>query len=181
MSKRPGLGSISTRTREEAREAAGRIAPDEDTAGSQDNTISSTARANGTSSTSPDLAADAAAATMEDIEPDDAGDDEPSDDDVSEPAPSQVKGLKRAPAGGQSRGRTRRGAVPNSLTPSRVSLQRVQIGPRIKPAIKAQFDDYVLDLRNTGVTQSDVVESALVEYMERYPAEELRAALLEGH
>ncbi|WP_142386921.1 hypothetical protein [Mycobacterium hubeiense] len=70
--------------------------------------------------------------------------------------------------------------MPTSLTPSRVPLQRVQIGPRVRPSVKAQLEEYQHALAKTGVTQSDIVESALVEYMERYPAETLRAALLEG-
>ena len=67
-----------------------------------------------------------------------------------------------------------------SLIPSRVQQHRIQIGPRLRPAIHAEFSEYIHDLANTGLTQSDVVESALVEFMEKYPADVLRGMLLEA-
>jgi hypothetical protein len=70
--------------------------------------------------------------------------------------------------------------LPRHLMPSRVQLNRIQIGPRLRPAVHAQFSDYIHQLGKVGVTQSDVVESALLEYMDRYPPEVVRAALLEA-
>ena len=170
--RRPGLGSLSTRTREEARAAAGRIGADQ--------TIDAD-RAN----TPPGLAA-VAAPTVSAVVPagaddaygpaEDDNDDDDDDDDRREAGEEQQPPPQRAPRV-SSRGRSNKRAVPTSLTPSRVTLQRIQIGPRLKPAIKDQFDDYCRALAKMGYTQSDLVESALVEYMERYPAETLRAAL----
>lgn len=159
--RRAGLGGpVSTRSREDSREAAGRIGATQNLPGEPH--VSAPPPAS-------QLSAPAAA----------------GDDSLADP-PARVAAAEIAPVpeparSGNRGGRTRRGVLPSSLTPSRVSLQRIQIGPRLKPVTKAQFDEYIHSLAGTGVTQSDIVESALVEYMERYPADTLRAALLEGN
>ncbi|NTY62181.1 hypothetical protein [Mycolicibacterium sphagni] len=110
---------------------------------------------------------------------DDTGTDEELDSDA-EPEQHRTEAAAPATPKVSTRGRRRASALPDSLTPSRVSQRRIQIGPRLRPSIHTDFNDYCLKLANIGVTQSDVVESALVEYMKRYPAEDLRAALLAG-
>jgi hypothetical protein len=105
------------------------------------------------------------------------GQDDAIDDDAdAEPvAPKAVRTSKTS-----SRGRGSRVTAPASLVPSRIPQHRIQIGPRIRPPIHTRFSEYVHDLANTGLTQSDIVESALIEYMDKYPPEVLRTALLEA-
>lgn len=151
-SRTPGLGTVSTRTREDARQAAGRIGLEAETVGAEP--------------------ADGA-----DPDPSGANADEEFD---STPEPEQLaKAAAPATPKVSARGR-RKSALPASLTPSRVSQRRIQIGPRLRPNVHTRFTDYSLALSTIGVTQSDVVESALVEYMDRYPADAVRAALLDG-
>lgn len=160
--RRPGLGAVSTRTREEAREEASRIGVDD--------TRVETGR----------LPATAAPATLSaPIDDATAGEGSRGFEDpgtaiasTSEPATPAVKAPSRARAGGRS-------AAPASLRPSRVQLRRVQIGPRLREHVHEEFSEYVHDLANTGLTQSDIVESALIEFMAKYPPDALRAALRE--
>lgn len=109
----------------------------------------------------------------------DDDDDRPDDDEYVEDVEPErnAKAADSRPRGSQ-RGRSRTAAKPASLIPSRVKQHRIQIGPRLRPAVKDEFDEYIHDLANTGLTQSDVVESAIVEYMAKYPADVLREMLL---
>ncbi len=178
MSRKPGLGTVSTRTREDAREAAGRISPEPDTV-----VAMAPQPSNGTAPQMPAAPpADADPDPNPEVEvevDDDTGTDEELDSDA-EPEQHRTEAAAPATPKVSTRGRRRASALPDSLTPSRVSQRRIQIGPRLRPSIHTDFNDYCLKLANIGVTQSDVVESALVEYMKRYPAEDLRAALLAG-
>lgn len=170
-SRRPGLGGvISTRTREDAREAAGRIGAEDESpvAGSYAPPPADT----------PEPAADSELLEADDI--DDEADDEDDQANVAVNGTHQTAAERAAPAARVStRGRQpRQAATPASLLPSRVPQHRIQIGPRLRPSAHTQFLEYLQVLQNTGVTQSDIVESALIEYMNKYPAETLRAALL---
>lgn len=160
--RRPGLGAVSTRTREEAREEAGRIGVDD--------TRVETGRL-GAAVASPALSAPVDDAVTGEGS---RGFDEPgtASTSASEPVTPAAKAPSRARAGGRS-------AAPASLRPSRVQLRRVQIGPRLREHVHEEFSEYVHDLANTGLTQSDIVESALIEFMAKYPPEALRAALRE--
>lgn len=173
MARKPGLGGvISTRTREDAREAAGRIGgEDELSVGA---------------SYAPLPAGEVVpAADSELVEPDEIDDNPDEGDDQAD---AVVNGAHKATAEPpapaprvSTRGRqSRQAATPASLLPSRVPQHRIQIGPRLRPSAHTQFLEYLQVLQNTGVTQSDIVESALIEYMSKYPADTLRAALLEG-
>lgn len=184
MSRKPGLGTVSTRTREDAREAAGRISPEPDVVVAQ---AVAPLPSNGTAQQVPTAPpADADPDPNPDTDTDDEADegtDTEADEELDSGAESEQQHTEAAaPATPKvsTRGRRRASALPESLTPSRVSQRRIQIGPRLRPSIHTDFNDYCLKLANIGVTQSDVVESALVEYMKRYPAEDLRAALLAG-
>lgn len=152
-SRKAGLGAVATRTRGEAREDAGKIRAE------TDEPIGA-----------PEPVDDAAASVASDL---------PATDDGGGPgAEPERPDTPAAPV--STRGRKRKSSLPSSLTPSRVSQRRIQIGPRLRPAIHTEFDGYARALAPMGFTQSDLVESALVEYMERYPVEAVRAALLEG-
>jgi hypothetical protein len=181
MSRKPGLGTVSTRTREEAREAAGRISPESGVADAQ---AVAPQPSNGTTppvSTSPPAEVQTGPDPGLDADTDTDADADEEFDSEDEPEPQRtVAAVPPDTPKVSTRGRRRAPALPDSLTPSRVSQRRIQIGPRLRPSIHTDFNDYCLKLANIGVTQSDVVESALVEYMKRYPAEELRAALLAG-
>ena len=178
MSRKPGLGTVSTRTREDTREAAGRISPEPDVVVAQ---AAAPQPSNGIAPqvpTAPPAEADPDPRPDTDTDADTDADEEfdPGDEPEQQRTEAAVPATPRV----STRGRRRGSALPDSLTPSRVSQRRIQIGPRLRPSIHTDFNDYCLKLANIGVTQSDVVESALVEYMKRYPAEDLRAALLAG-
>ena len=175
MARKAGLGGvIPTRTREEAREAASRI-------GADDNET-----AVAPASHAPLPPGELVPADDSELDEADDIDDRPDDDD--DQAHVAVNGAHHATAERptpaprvSTRGRqSRQAATPASLLPSRVPQHRIQIGPRLRPPAHTQFLEYLQVLVNTGVTQSDIVESALIEYMNKYPAETLRAALLEG-
>lgn len=173
MARRPGLGGVvSTRTREDAREAAGRI-------GAEDEPSAPPAYA-------PQPGAELVSAPDDDLVA--AGESDGDNDDLGAAGEVAANGSysgtveQTAPAARVSnRGRgARQAAAPASLLPSRVPQHRIQIGPRLRPSAHTRFTEYLHELANTGVTQSDIVESALIEYMNKYPPEALRAALLEG-
>ena len=166
--RRPGLGAMSTRTREDAREEAGRI-------GSNNNGLGARGPA---TVNSPELAEpvdDAEVAAVESPPIEEPGTPIASTLSSDSPLESPARGARVSPRG-RGGGRS---AAPASLRPSRVQLRRVQIGPRLRDHVHEEFSQYVHDLANTGLTQSDIVESALVEYMAKYPPDVIRAALRE--
>lgn len=179
--KRPGLGAISSRTREEERDRASRITGE----------AAPVPPPQPVASVPPSLSVADTQGYGHD-EADDADSDESSfggapDEDAHNEVPDESAGdevrERRVSSRGRSRGRrsdesAANTVMPPSLTPSRVSEKKLQIGPRLKPAVYDRFSNYLAGLVNTGVTQSDVVESALIEYMDRYPAAQLRTALL---
>lgn len=183
-SRKPGMGSFSSRTREDERDRASRITGD----------AAPVPPPQPVASVPPSLlVADPQGYGHDD---DDAADDETTfggvpDAGARDDAPDESAGdgagdevsERRVSSRGRPRGRrsdesAANTVMPPSLTPSRVSEKKLQIGPRLKPAVYDRFSNYLAGLVNTGVTQSDVVESALIEYMDRYPAAQLRTALL---
>lgn len=176
--KRPGLGTITTRAA--ARDAAARIEP------AQENGRGLTpVPATEVLSAVPDDPQPAPNATQPEPEPRVAAADEnqtPAAPAASAPAGADDKDSAEvsAPAPEPARAKPRRQnpPMPTGLTPSRQKLNRIQIGPRLRPKVKDRFDDYADAVKKTGLTQSDLVESALTEYMDRYPAEVLVQALL---
>lgn len=191
MSRRAGLGTLPTRTREEAREAARRVGVEEPapTPAAIEPPAAPEARQESPGATNEPAAMQRPVVSRGDVDQDarsggyedQDADDNPSEaDDVDDAeAERPTKSADSRPRGSQ-RGRSRSAAKPASLIPSRVQQHRIQIGPRLRPAIHAEFSEYIHDLANTGLTQSDVVESALVEFMEKYPADVLRGMLLEA-
>lgn len=194
MSRRAGLGTLPTRTLEEAREAARRVgveepAPATTPAATEPPTAPEVPQESPTAATTEPAPTRRPVVSRDDVDRDTRSggyddqdvDDNPSEaDDVDDVEPERpTKSADSRPRGTQ-RGRSRSVAKPAGLIPSRVPQHRIQIGPRLRPAIHAEFTDYIHDLANTGLTQSDVVESALVEFMEKYPADVLRGMLLEA-
>lgn len=202
-----GLGMQTTRSRGDAREAARRVGGEERPPAMTASAPTIAAEVGGEpAATTPDIghsprpqedAAPPQPAAVESRNNGTSGVEEAVhggyDDDPRSPAVGDhhseddgdvdVEEPERAPradsrARGSQRGRSRTVAKPVSLIPSRVKQNRIQIGPRLRPAVKDEFDDYIHDLANTGLTQSDVVESAIVEYMAKYPADVLREMLL---
>lgn len=180
-SRKPGLGSFSSRTREEERDRASRITSE----------AAPVPPPQPVASVPPSLsvAGPQGYGQDEDGAPDGdeatfgAGSDEGARHEAPDESVDDEVRERRVSSRGRPRGRradesATDTAMPPSLTPSRVSEKKLQIGPRLKPAVYDRFSNYLAGLVNTGVTQSDVVESALIEYMDRYPAAQLRTALL---
>lgn len=184
-SRKPGMGNFSSRTREDERDRASRITGDAAPVPPPQPVASvppslSVADHQGYGH-DEDGAMDGDETTFGGVPEEGARDDAP-DENAGDIAGDEVS-ERRVSSRGRPRGRRAdesavNTVMPPSLTPSRVSEKKLQIGPRLKPAVYDRFSNYLAGLVNTGVTQSDVVESALIEYMDRYPAAQLRTALL---
>lgn len=176
-SRKPGMGSFSSRTREDERDRASRIT----------NETAPVPPPQPVASVPPSLAVADPQGYSHDEDgyenaidgvPDDGSGDEAPDESAGDEVRERRVSSRGRPRGRRSDESAADSVMPPSLTPSRVSEKKLQIGPRLKPAVYDRFSNYLAGLVNTGVTQSDVVESALIEYMDRYPAAQLRTALL---
>lgn len=63
--------------------------------------------------------------------------------------------------------------VPSGLLPPKTTKSTKQLGTRISTAVSEPFDEYAYTLKRHGYTQASLLEFAINELMERYPAEQL--------